>query len=69
MNEVIVLLYPEVTERDLRLLILDSNGALLGGPSNKGVYRLALPPDVDAAAYARRLRQHPALRWVELELK
>lgn len=59
---------PEASEREVRLLLLDSNGALLGGPSKKGVYRLALPPDVDAAAYARQLRQNPVLRWVELEL-
>ncbi len=64
-----LIFHPEITERDLRLLILDSGGALLGGPTGKGVYRLALPADVDAIAYARRLRQHPALRWVEVELQ
>ena len=63
-----LIFHPQTTERDLRLLILDSGGALLGGPSLKGVYRLLLPTDVDAAAYASRLRQHPALRWVEVEL-
>lgn len=63
-----LIFHPETTERDLRLLILDSNGALLGGPSTKGVYRLALPMDVDAGSYADRLRLHPALRWVEVEL-
>ncbi|MCZ6855688.1 MAG: zf-HC2 domain-containing protein [Gammaproteobacteria bacterium] len=64
-----LIFHPGVSERDLRLLIVDSGGALLGGPSSKGVYRLALPADVDAAQYARRLRQHPALRWVEVELQ
>jgi len=64
-----LIFHPEVTERARRSLIVDSGGALLGEPSSKGVYRLALPTDVDAAAYARRLRQLPALRWVEVELQ
>ncbi|MCZ6853167.1 MAG: zf-HC2 domain-containing protein [Gammaproteobacteria bacterium] len=64
-----LIFHPEITEHDLRMIIVDSGGALLGGPSGKGVYRLALPSDVDAARYARRLRLHPALRWVEVELR
>lgn len=57
------------TESELRQLLLDADAKLLNGPSQKGVYRLQLPADVDAAAYAKRLREHPATRYVEMELR
>lgn len=63
-----VMFQPSTSERELRHLLLDADAKLLNGPSQKGVYRVQLPADVDAAAYARRLRKHPATRYVEEEL-
>lgn len=68
-----VIFQPNAREQDIRLLLSDSGGALLGSPSAKGVYRIvlegSLPNGMDAAAYAARLAQHPSVRWAEVELR
>ncbi len=69
-NEVAVLqvmFESHTTERELRRLLLDADARLLGGPSEKGVYRLQVPEGDDASRYAKRLREHPATRYVEVE--
>lgn len=63
-----VIFHAEAREQDLRALLLDSGGRMLGNPSARGVYRIALPADSDAVVYARRLHGHPAVRWAEAEL-
>ncbi|MGI9296060.1 MAG: anti-sigma factor family protein [Pseudomonadales bacterium] len=63
-----IMIQSNATERELRQLLLNTDAKLLNGPSQKGVYRLQLPADVDTAAYAKRLREHPAIRYVEEEL-
>ena len=62
-----LIFHPETYERDIRLLLLETEGELLGTPSPKGVYRVAVPNLSDPVAYAARLRGHPAVRWVEVE--
>lgn len=59
---------PHTSEQDIRGILNDSGGTLLGSPSPKGVYRIGLPTTVDARAYASRLAQHPIVRWSEAEL-
>jgi hypothetical protein len=63
-----VMFLPSTTERELRQLLLDTDAKLLSGPSQKGVYRVQLPDGVNTATYAKRLREHPATRYVEEEL-
>ena len=63
-----VIFQPTANEYDLRQLLIDSGGKLLGNPSTKGVYRIELPPHVGASDYAKRLTQHPVVRWAEVEL-
>ncbi len=63
-----LIFHPQTSERDVRHLLADGGVDLLGSPSPKGVYRIGLPPNVDARAYATRLLEHPAVRWAEVEL-
>jgi len=63
-----VIFHETATERDLRLILMESGATLVGNPSAKGVYRMTLPGGVDATAYVQRLRDHPAVRWSEAEL-
>ncbi|MGI9326795.1 MAG: zf-HC2 domain-containing protein [Pseudomonadales bacterium] len=62
-----VLFSPGFTEAELRQFLEDSQGRLLGSPSAKGMYRIALPVGQDAAEYASRVRKHPGVRWAESE--
>ena len=59
---------PSTTEGELRQLLMDTDVKLLNGPSQKGVYRLQLPEGVEIDAYTKRIREHPATRYVEVEL-
>ncbi len=63
-----LIFHPRTSEQDIRHLLADGGVDLLGSPSPKGVYRIGLPPNVDARAYATRLVEHPAVRWAEVEL-
>jgi outer membrane murein-binding lipoprotein Lpp len=60
---------PDTTEREMRTLMLDGEARLLGGPTPNGVYRVVLPVHIDGAHYAKRIKQHPAIRWAELEVQ
>lgn len=62
-----VIFDPQTTEQDIRFLLIDSGGTLLGGPTPKGVYRLGFDDLADASAYVVRLRAHPIIRWAEQE--
>lgn len=64
-----LIFHPQTSEQDIRHLLTDTGGDLLGNPSPKGVYRINLPPNIDAKAYAARIQEHPAVRWAELELR
>ena len=64
-----LIFHPQTREQDIRHLLADGGSELLGSPSPKGVYRIGLPPNVDARAYATRLKEHPAVRWAEVELR
>ncbi len=64
-----LIFHPQTSEQDIRNLLADGGVDLLGSPSPKGVYRIGLPPNVDARAYATRLKEHPAVRWAEVELR
>jgi anti-sigma factor RsiW len=64
-----LIFHPRTSEQDIRHLLADGGAVLLGNPSDRGVYRLALPADVDGKAYADRLRAHPAVRWADVELR
>jgi hypothetical protein len=57
---------PDTSARDIDLVLLAS-GELIGTPSPRGVYRVALATDEPERLLAR-LRDHPAIRWAELEL-
>ena len=63
-----LLFHPQTSEQDMRLLLLDIDGEIVASPSPKGIYRVRLNHKADAAAYVVRLRQHPAVRWAEVEL-
>ena len=63
-----VIFHPETTEREMRTLMMDGNAHVLSGPTPQGIYRLELPAHIDGAQYAKRLQQHPAIRWAELEV-
>ena len=60
---------PRASEQDIRQLLTDTSGVLLGNPSERGVYRIGLPVRPDGRAYATRLQAHPAVRWAEVELQ
>ncbi len=62
-----VVFAPQTTERELRALLLEGGGKVVEGPSPRGVYRVSLPTEADAAAYAARLAGHPAVRFAEAE--
>ncbi len=62
-----VIFQPTTTEREVRELLLDAGGELVGSPSPSGVYRIALDDVSDPSAYAARLQRHPAVRWAEVE--
>ena len=64
-----LIFHPQTNEQDIRHLLTDTGGDLLGNPSPKGVYRISLPPDIDAQVYVLRIKEHPAVRWAELELR
>ncbi len=63
-----VVFAPQTTERELRTLLLEGGGEVVEGPSPRGVYRVSLPTEADAATYAARLAAHPAVRFVEAEV-
>jgi hypothetical protein len=56
----------DVSERDIELL-LNASGSTIGQPTDYGVYRIALSTS-DPMAMLARLRDHPAVRWAEIEL-
>ena len=56
----------DTSAQDIELL-LDASGSVIGAPSQHGVYRIALATS-DPHALLERIRQHPAVRWAEIEL-
>jgi len=69
-----VLFHPSTPERDIRMLLLELDAKLLGGPSERGVYRLAIPETRQSGATrgklsAEGLMHHPAVKWAEFEVK
>ena len=62
-----VVFAPQTTEHELRNLLLEGDGKVIEGPSSRGVYRVSLPTEADAAVYSARLASHPAVRFVEAE--
>ena len=63
-----LIFHPQTSEQDIRNLMVDGEAQLLGSPSPRGVYRVGLPSRTDPRAYASRIREHPAVRWAEVEL-
>ncbi len=62
-----IIFEPETTEKEIRLLLLESEGQLLSGPSRSGVYRLALRKDIPEITALNRFRGQSIVRWVEIE--
>ncbi len=62
-----VMFHPETPERDIRMLLMDTGAELLGNPSPRGVYRIALEPVAEPDRYVQRLRAHPSIAWAEWE--
>ncbi len=62
-----VVFHPETPEQDIRALLIESGSELLGSPSPQGVYRIAIGGE-NAAEFVLQLREHPAVRWAEVEL-
>ena len=62
-----IIFHPQTSEHDIRMMLIDSGGELLGSPTAKGVYRMAITGVDDPASYAVRLRLHPSIRWAEIE--
>lgn len=68
-----VLFHPSTPERDIRMLLLELDARILGGPSERGVYRLAIPETRQSGAAQGRLSseglmRHPAVKWAEFEV-
>jgi len=68
-----VLFHPSTPERDIRMLLLELDARILGGPSERGVYRLAIPETRQSGATqgklsAEGLMRHPAIKWAEFEV-
>ena len=57
---------PGTSEHAARLVLTDA-GRLLGSPSKKGVYRLAVPANADTHQHLSRLRALEVVAWAELE--
>ena len=69
-----VLFHPSTPERDIRMLLLELDAKILAGPSERGVYRLAIPESRQSGAAqsplsAEGLMRHPAVKWAEFEVK
>ena len=69
-----VLFHPSTPERDIRMLLLELDARILGGPSARGVYRLAIPETRQSGAAqgnlsAEGLMRHPAVKWAEFEVE
>ena len=62
-----VVFKPETPEEQIRALLIDTGSTLLGNPTPQGVYRITVGSD-EAARALSRLRDDPAVRWVEEEL-
>lgn len=62
-----MIFHPQTSEHDIRMLLLESGGELLGNPTPNGVYRLSFKDVDDATGYAARLRQQPSISWAEVE--
>src|SRR4029453_11096712 len=62
-----VIFDPAASERDVREVLLASGGTLLGTPSPKGVYRIALGSGEEGEAVAARLRDQPIVLWAGIE--
>jgi anti-sigma factor RsiW len=60
---------PGASERDVRELLRASGGTLLGVPSKKGVYRVALADGVNGEAVAARLEEHPMVVFAVVEAR
>ena len=62
-----VIFDPAASERDVRGVLHSSGGTLLGMPSRKGVYRVALADGARGEAVAAALREHPMVVWAGIE--
>lgn len=54
-------------EAELRQLILNSGGTLIGNPTRQGIYRLEIPLSHDARKTLAALRASRDVRWATLE--
>ncbi|MGE0621494.1 MAG: zf-HC2 domain-containing protein [Pseudomonadales bacterium] len=64
---VLQLVFRDGTSREDIDLLIRASGTSMGPPSTGGVYRVALATD-DPQALLARIREHPVVRWAELEL-
>jgi hypothetical protein len=62
-----VIFDPTASEREVRGLLHSSGGTLLGMPSPKGVYRVALADGATAESIAAELHKHPIVMWAGIE--
>ena len=62
-----LIFHPQTSEHDIRMFLQDSEGELLGSPSAKGVYRVAVNNLLNPQRYVIKLREHPAIMWADLE--
>lgn len=61
-----LLFSPQVTEPELRHVLLTDGGRLVGGPSPAGVYTALYPAAADVAAVLKRLRGNRGVELAEL---
>lgn len=64
-----VIFKPSITERQLEELLIENGMRILSGPTQQGVYRIALPPDAESKQYAQLLKKHNTVLWVGIEAR